>query len=93
MNIITLCCSPLSQCNAKPEKRYIHDWIWKTRYNKTFITQTLQHGLEVFSDVEWRLGLALDLIHSNAVCDLDEGEAVGEVDIEDTLGSKVRQDM
>lgn len=44
-----------------------------------------QHGLQVLCDLERRLGLGLDLVNSHSICDLNEGEALGEVDIEDTL--------
>lgn len=49
----------------------------------------LQHGLQVVSHGEGGLRLGLDLLDSNAVGNLDEGEAVGEVDIEDALRSNV----
>jgi hypothetical protein len=39
--------------------------------------------------VEGSLCLALDLVNSDTVCDLDKGKAVGEVDIEDTLGREL----
>jgi hypothetical protein len=54
--------------------------------NTRFLQKALlKHGLEILSDVERRLGLGLDLLHSDAVGNLDEGEAVGEVNIEHTL--------
>jgi hypothetical protein len=43
------------------------------------------HGLEVLGHLEWCFGLALDLVDGDAVGDLDQGQAVGEVDVEDGL--------
>lgn len=40
--------------------------------------------------MEGCLGLGLDLLDGDAGGDLDEGEAVGEVDVEDTLLDTVR---
>jgi len=62
-----------------------------TPYN-THITQkqqstgaSLEHGLEVVGNAEGSLSLGLDLVNGDAVGDLDEGKAVGEVDVEDAL--------
>ena len=44
-----------------------------------------QHRLDIIRDLERRLRLRLDLIHSNAIRQLDQGQAVCEVDVEDTL--------
>jgi hypothetical protein len=49
----------------------------------------LQHRLQVIGDSERRLRLALDLINSHAVSDLDELQAVGEVNVEDALGQRL----
>lgn len=81
-------CFPLSKCNAETSKHFIHDG-----YRRLFTTPTAfpnsEHGLQIISDMERRLGLALDLIHSNAVRNFDEGEAMGEVDIKYALDSKL----
>lgn len=45
----------------------------------------LEHGLDVVGNGKGSLGLGLDLVDGDAVCELDEGQAVGEVDIEDAL--------
>lgn len=46
---------------------------------------TLQHRLQVFRNVERRLGLALDLVHSHAIRNLDQREAMSKVNIKDSL--------
>lgn len=53
----------------------------------SIVYRSLQHGLQVLSDGERRLGLALNLLHGHALRDLDQGQALGEVDVEDTLRS------
>lgn len=45
----------------------------------------LQHGFQVICHPEWCLSLGLDLIHCDAIGNLNERESVGEIDIEDTL--------
>lgn len=52
----------------------------------------LQHGLEVLSHGEGSLGLGLDLVDGDAVGDLNQGQAVSEVDVKDTLLSQVSQE-
>lgn len=52
----------------------------------------LQHGLEVLSHLEGSLGLGLDLVDGDAVGDLNQGQAVSEVDVKDTLSSQVSQE-
>lgn len=47
--------------------------------------QHLQHGLQVLSNGERCFRLALDLIHCHTIRNLDKGQAVGKVDVEDTL--------
>lgn len=44
----------------------------------------LQHGLQVIGNLEGSLSLGLDLLDGDAVGDLDEGQTVGKVNIEDT---------
>lgn len=51
----------------------------------SFSTRGLQHGLEVLGDSEGSFRLGLDLVDGDAVCDLDEGHAVGKVDVKDSL--------
>ena len=41
--------------------------------------------LQIVGDLEGCLGLALDFIHGDAFGDFDEGEAGGEIDVEDGL--------
>lgn len=50
--------------------------------SKVQLQHILQHGLQVISDLERSLGLGLHLLDGNAVGDLDQGQAVSEVDIE-----------
>lgn len=49
----------------------------------------LQHGLQVVGDGEGRLRLGLDLVDRDTVSDLDELEAVREVDVKDALRSQL----
>lgn len=42
-------------------------------------------GLEVLGDFERGFGFALDLVHSHAFGDLDQGKTVGEVNVEYSL--------
>ena len=43
----------------------------------------LQHGLQVIGNLEGGLGLGLDLLDGDAVGNLNQSEAVGEVHVED----------
>jgi hypothetical protein len=40
------------------------------------------HFLQVVGDLEWRLGLRLDLINSDTFCDLFQGKPLGRANIE-----------
>lgn len=46
----------------------------------------LQHGLQVLGHGEGSFRLALDLVDGDAIGDLDKGQAVGKVNVKDTLG-------
>ena len=46
-----------------------------------------KHRLQVISDLEGCLSLALHLIHRYTVSDLDQGQASCEVDVKDTLAN------
>lgn len=49
----------------------------------------LKHWFQVVSNAERCFGLALDLINSNTIRNFYEGEAIGKVNIEDALDSRV----
>jgi hypothetical protein len=53
------------------------------KYFKLFLFS--EHRLDIVRDRKGGLGLGLDLVDRDALGELDEREAVGEVDIEDTL--------
>ncbi len=57
--------------------------------NPAALKVLLQHGLEILGHVERRLRLALDLLDGDAISDLDESEAVSNVDVKDTLGNTI----
>lgn len=49
----------------------------------------LQHRLDVLGHLEWRFGLALDFLHGHAVGELNEGQAIGKVDVKDALNRRL----
>jgi hypothetical protein len=49
----------------------------------------LQHWLQILSNVEWGLGLGLDLLNGDTLRNLNQRQTGGEVNIEDTLGNKL----
>lgn len=42
----------------------------------------LQHGLQVIGDLKWSRGLAVDLVHRNALGELGQGQAFCRTDLE-----------
>lgn len=67
-----------------PKKRYLQKLQCVINSHLTQHVPS-KHGLKVLSNQEGSLGLGLDLLDGDAISDLDQGEAVGEVDVEDTL--------
>lgn len=43
------------------------------------------HGLQVFRNLEWSFSLALDFVDGHALGDLDQGQTICKVDIENAL--------
>lgn len=56
----------------------------KLYYHVYFVLLFLK-CLQIVGDLEGCLGLALDFIHGDAFGDFDEGEAGGEIDVENSL--------
>jgi len=47
--------------------------------------QNLQHGLNLCRFLEIRTRLRPHFVHGNAICQLNEGETLCKIDVEDTL--------
>jgi hypothetical protein len=49
----------------------------------------LEHRFDLIGDLEGCFGLGLDVLDSDAGCEFDQSQTVGEVDIKDALGKHV----
>ena len=73
------------QCSAMQLYDIPNAGLYIMRDPLTQEKQKLQHRFDVVGHGKGRLGLGLDFFHRDALRKLDQRQAVGEVDVEDTL--------